>query len=481
MGKYLPHLVWLLPIIMLLELSIRPLFEPDLFFYFALIERFLQSWSWPVNDPFVYTLPSDPVMTMHQWLGYWTLYVPYLWLGWAGPILLKTTLAFLFFSLPLVALIFHRQTVSSLFPLAWSIAIFAGHHRIRERVSLWGDLFALGLCAGLLWSSQKRWFWRSLPFLFLLWAQVHPSYPLGFVILAIYLACDWATAKTMGAWKWILASVASAMIHPLGWQGFIYPFIFSLNVEPYLSRNIMEWLPLWDARIFPYTFLYVPLFTLVPWLFWRHFRCPQPHRLLPFAFLALATALMLKSVRFGMLAQGIFLLILMHQEIIAPSRTRRFVNWVATLACAALVGVKVFASPWLDRPLHERIELDPVRLPLEAARILKDQNPRMRLFNSFAYGGYLAWLWQGQPPLFFHGFSTNFDFFEKYYLAPMESQTRLMELIQKFDIGIFLLTKTGYDGDYINLLSMNPHWQKMYEDAGSVIFIKKDPRVFDKK
>lgn len=474
-------LLWLAPLILLFEIAIRPVYEPDLFFYFALIERYLTLGSWPTLDPFLFTLPNDAPMTLHQWFGYWTLYLPYLALGWAGPILLKTVLTIAFFTLPLIPFWFARRLPPTYFVLAWSVALFVAHHRIRERVSLWGDLFALALCAGLLWAHDKKWFWQSLPLGFLLWAQIHPSYPLGFAILLLYGLCEFSLLRKSGYWKYALLCVPATMIHPLFLEGFLYPFTFSWEVEPYLSQHVMEWLPLWDERIFPYTFLYIPLVTFIPWLFIRFFQLPTPRRIFTLVLFGLACALMLKSVRFGMLAQGLFLLLLTDQEQTRPLSVNSLISVLAAALCVLGVGFKVLKSPSLRRPLSQLVSLDPVRLPLEAAETLKKANPQMPIFNSFAYGGYLAWRWQGQPPIFFHGFSTNFKFYEENYLEPMTSAQALEKLIAKYDLGIFLLTKTGYDGDYIELLSQNTGWQLMYEDAGSMIFIKRDPRVFEQK
>jgi hypothetical protein len=477
-DKWLQRLVWLAPILLLLEIGVRPIFEPDLFFYFALAEHYLKTGAWVTNDPFVYTLPNDPLMTLHQWLGYWLFYIPYLLMGWAGPILVKTIMIMAFFFLPLIPFYFSRRPVPPALALAWSVAVFIGHHRIRERVSLFGDFFALALSAGLLWRSQSRWFWRSLPVLFLTWAQIHPSYPLGLVILLVFCLCDWRLVREMGAWRWMLAAVAVTIVHPLGMEGLLYPFTFSVKIEPYLSHHVMEWLPLWDQRIFPYVFLYLPLITFIPWITWRFSLRRGLRQSFIIALFMLAIILMVKSVRFGLLAQGIFLLILVEQERLEPIRLRWQPSWLIAAICAGLVWYKADTSPWVGRPLGERIGIDQIRLPVEATELLTRARPRMRIFNSFAYGGYLAWRWQGQPPVFYHGFSTNFRFFEDNYLEPMTSQEKLEALIREFDLGVFILTKTGYDGDYIELLSRNERWQRLFEDAGTVIFIKRDPRVF---
>jgi hypothetical protein len=109
---------------------------------------------------------------------------------------------------------------------------------------------------------------------------------------------------------------------------------------------------------------------------------------------------------------------------------------------------------------------------------LDNHMPKMNIFNSFGYGGYLAWRWQGDPKIFFHGFSTNFKFYEENYDDPQTSVEKFNHLTEKFNIGVFLLSRIGNDQPYIQMLERNGNWQKLYEDKAAVIFAKRDPNVF---
>jgi hypothetical protein len=90
----------------------------------------------------------------------------------------------------------------------------------------------------------------------------------------------------------------------------------------------------------------------------------------------------------------------------------------------------------------------------------------------------LAWRWQGNPPIFFHGFSTNFKFYDEWYNQPQSSVAKFDEMVAKYDIGIFLIARLGNDQAYIQILANHPGWQKIREDAASIIYAKRDPRVF---
>jgi hypothetical protein len=480
-SRVIWYFSWLIPLFLFLESSVRPVAEPDLFFYFALVEKYLSIGHWPLTDPFVYTLPADHLMTLHQWLGYWIFYLPYRALGWAGPILLKSAAVFAFLCLPLVPWVNARlKRVPVYFPLLWTLAILVAHHRFRERVSLFGDLAVLILCAGLLWESQKRWFWYSLPLIFLAWAQLHPSFPLGWAILAAYFLLRpprfWKKYEVVCAALCLVAP----LLNPTGIEGVLYPFRFARDIEPYLTQYVVEWLPLTDSRLFEFRFLYLPLVVMLPLAAWHLARNRREVNFFEWFLLILAAALTLKSVRFGLMAQGIFLCLVVRNE-----RRRALLpeswNWLAIPFAALAVGVaayKLHLSSRLNLSLSERFAIDTNYFPEAAVDTLNQMKPRLHIFNSFGYGGYLAWRWQGNPPIFFHGFSTNFKFYEDNYNRPQEGLKEFDELVAKYDIGVFLLSKLGNDNNYVVLLEQHPGWQKIREDRASVIFAKRDPRVF---
>lgn len=471
--------LWIVPLLFWLETSVRPIAEPDLFFYFALIENYLRHGHWAQLDPFLFTLPDDPLMSLHQWLGYWFYYAPYRLIGWAGPILLKTLVVGAIFALPLIPFWRNRERIPFYFPALWTLALFVAHHRFRERVSLFGDLSVVLLVSGLLWARGSRWFWCTLPVLFLVWAQVHPSYPLGWVILVgsfiVRATRTWARGELISLALCIVAPLAN----PLGLDGVLYPFVFTRDIEPYLRQYVAEWLPLTDSRLFPFRFLYIPLISFIPYLAWRLWRERRKLDWLPWFIFAVAVGLCMKSVRFGMLAQGLFLLLITHVDRERDSTVRNVPRLAAVAAfCLLILAIKVEWSPQIAPTPEARFRIDETYFPRAAVDDLERARPRMHVFNSFGFGGYLAWRWQGDPKIFFHGFSTNFKFYEENYNQPQESPAELDAVIRRFDIGLFILSKLGNDDNFIHLLETHEGWQKIREDQASVVFVKRDPRVF---
>ena len=477
------HLLWLIPLAFLLETSIRRMAEPDLFFYYALVEYYLKSGHWPHTDPFLYTLPNDTLMTAHQWLGYWIYYLPYQYFSWAGPIMLKTVFVCLFIVLPLWAMWKKRVAPPPYFVLAWTLAIFISHHRFRERVSLFGDILILALTMGLLWWRDKRWFWYALPPVFLLWAQMHPSWPLAWVILiASFLT---RRPSTWQKHQLICAGLCFVMpvFNPLGVDGLLYPFVFARDIEPYLRQYVVEWLPLTDMRLFGYKFLYLSFLTLIPFTGWRLWQQRKQAEWFEWFVWALAFALTVKSVRFGLMAQGMLLVQIVHCELRRPlAKTRGFDHWWVAVAAGLISLGTVITKEYMSNswriPIWDRFRVESGYFPEAAVDALNLAMPHMHIFNSFGYGGYLAWRWKGDPPIYFHGFSTNFDFYEKYYNGPQYGRDKFDATVKRYDIGVFLLSKLGNDNGFIEILRTHPDWQNIREDDACVIYAKKDPRVF---
>ena len=197
----------------------------------------------------------------------------------------------------------------------------------------------------------------------------------------------------------------------------------------------------------------------------------------------LAFALNAKSVRFGLMAQGIFLMQIVHCEVRKPlAQTRGFAHWwvpwaAAILSLTTAVTKEYMSNSWRI-PLWDRFRIETNYFPQDAVDALNVAKPQMRIFNSFGYGGYLAWRWKGEPPIYFHGFSTNFEFYEKYYNGPQYNRGNFDATVKRFDIGVFLLSKLGNDNAFIEILRGHQDWQNIREDDACVIFAKKDPRVF---
>lgn len=151
---------------------------------------------------------------------------------------------------------------------------------------------------------------------------------------------------------------------------------------------------------------------------------------------------------------------------------------LAGLLSLGVIAYKQSSNPTWRIAWSDRLQLETGYFPEGAAKFLSLNRPKMHVFNSFGYGGYLAWRWQGDPPIFFHGFSTNFKFYEDNYIKPQSSRPELDALIRRYDIGVFMISKLGNDDPFLALLNGHEGFQLIFEDAATKIFAKRDARVF---
>ena len=136
---------------------------------------------------------------------------------------------------------------------ATSIGLLLATVSLLPRPLLFGWLF-LVIEVGILWSLQRGRDWTiALPALFLLWINVHGSWFIGFVLMAIFVACGWVEGEwgNLCAVRWapgqkrkllivVAASFAALFINPYGWRLVTYPLDVAFR-QKQTVENIAEW------------------------------------------------------------------------------------------------------------------------------------------------------------------------------------------------------------------------------------------------
>ena len=178
----------------------------------------------------------------------------------AGGVEMLRTLHGLLITLKVAFLLLAMRSSTRSLPLAITgaamyIVLGQGFNRI-ERPQVFGEVFfalLLWLVSGL---GLPRWSILSIPLLFIVWANCHGSFLVGFVMLGAVcvgriIEAAW-DAKADEHWlqsSWLqhgflglmLAPLAVGVCNPHGWQ--IYPGILQLAKHPNI-RTVSEWTPL---------------------------------------------------------------------------------------------------------------------------------------------------------------------------------------------------------------------------------------------
>lgn len=138
----------------------------------------------------------------------------------------------------------------------------------------------------------------SIPFAFLVWANVHPSFVLGLMLLVLFVFCQ-IVQRRAGLARYSGALVLAAivtLINPAGWE--LHRSIFLLGHSDLFMKMHMEWQPIdlgsYEGALFCFALALIGISWLVTA---RNPRKDKPH---PYEFLAFIvfTVLTFKAVRF---------------------------------------------------------------------------------------------------------------------------------------------------------------------------------------
>jgi Flp pilus assembly protein TadD len=385
-------------------LSLTPALDNDVWWHLATGERILSGAGIPRTDPFTYTALGRPWVT-HEWLS-------------------EVIFALLHRLGGIELLVVFKSLLAGLAVASSALAGMAGP-RSRERIvgAALGAVLAApliaprafvrphmltALCMGALLlllrleSETGRRCWRLLAApLFLLWANLHAGFVLGFALMGLYWAGEAISPKLGGrgpsvapAWRdralALGLCLAASLINPHLLRAHLYPFhlVASEEVRGGIVelRNIFH--PAYRDAFFVKGLILAALAAAL--LIWDSRRGLLWSLLLPAGFFA---ALAVASLR-GLSEFSVILPAALATHATALGRRRRLGPAVAMcvvlLALAGGAAALVRGTP-MGRGQVDRIglALEPGSCPIAAARFLREERPAGRIFNLLSYGGYL--------------------------------------------------------------------------------------------
>jgi hypothetical protein len=266
----------------------------------------------------------------------------------------------------------------------------------RSRAQIRPETLVAVLLAAQLWILETRRTGGAdrTPWLVLiawLWANVHISYSLGFLVAGAYLADDLRRGAPRRRLAIVLVAMAAvSFLNPFGARALWQPFDFALRgrAEP-IYRDVLELQPVdWRAS----------LTTGLPWLVpgWLLLMAARARRrggdlaeiLLFVAFVAAGLA-MRRFTGFLAIVAAPFLM----RDLDEWVRTRSWPRWTAPpvtrAALTALLCVAISLPEWTraDRPPGIALRMD--RFPVRAAEFMEENRIAGRGFNPFYMGGWL--------------------------------------------------------------------------------------------
>src|SRR5262245_47678145 len=363
-------------------------------------------------------------------------------------------------------------------PQAFSFLLFAAYYfilvRYRER------------------RSDRVWL---LPFLMVLWVNLHGAFVLGLGLIALYIGCegcrrlldpsraDALSLKEIRKLALVLMLCGAAtLFNPEHYK--IYEYVRTVIFNTASQQFVTEWQPPRVNQLLGILLFYSPWFIGL-FIFIHARRKPDlTETALFFGFGIFAMTAIRNAAWFATVAYPILARYLteVDLEAIVPPRLRA-VSRIFTrtesprvespaqsklnLAIAILAVLVIVArSPWI-RGAQDNTALLDAHTPVGAATFIAGRNLTGRIFHPQIFGDYLIWrLWPAQRS-FVDGRVHVFDleFIRQNSILLRDSHWE--DLLRRWDIQYMLLSKSPDDEDNpkaIEVARNSPHWRKLYED-----------------
>jgi hypothetical protein len=476
--RWLPAAILALATLFLLTRFTPDIHDSDAWWHLKTGQYLVQQHRLPMPDPFAWTTylgkpvyPEEPMVRdfnlTHEWLAQALFYLAYAVGGFAGVVLFRAML--LTAICGVAAWIAYRRTGGFYRALMTALLVSAVAVRFNsDRPFLFTFLF-LAITIAVLDEGRRLWL---LPPLFLVWANLHGGYFLGWSALGAYAADAFLRREPIASQKrlWIISAlcVAACGLNPNGFRALLVTLTYNKSV---LQTNLWEWqhTALWPLEMFG-----VVLFASAGALLWARGRARISDWLLFIAY----TAAGIWAVRNVMLV-----------GILGPVLIASYLPWKRPLPAAAqfaaalaLLGGTVYG---IASGQAFQLRAADWAYPKGASDFLLQHHVSGRLLNSYAFGGYLIWrLWPEQK-VFVDGRALNegvyLDYRRMVGNADATGGKSSEQLLRDYGIDIILME--GFEAasgtPYLLPAALSDpsqkEWKLVYQDSQAVIFMRQPP------
>lgn len=335
--------------------------------------------------------------------------------------------------------------------------------------------------------SSRAIYW--LPVLFLVWANLHASFPVGLGIFALLLIFEAMKRRVLDKngefWfaeqknTLVLAvikklcfifplAIAATLVNPYWWR--IYVEIYRTLFDRYGTREIMEWLAPDITQTYGMVFAFYLCFLLIVFFF-RRAKIDLTQFVLFLAFFV-ASLMSLRHIPLFVIVTLPFFLVgatrFFDQFFIPILKNRAVCGGLAALALLAVFTTGSFAQT-LKRSFTENEIFSAADIPVSAVRELKNLRLSGNLLNEYNWGGYLIWR-APEYPVFIDGRTPHWKQDGKNllqeFLDTVNYQEGAIATLEKYEIS-FLFLQPGRP--LIQALKNDPAWEMLYSDDKAVI------------
>ncbi len=478
----LPRLVIAIAFVSLFAMAVRTPADTDMWWHLRSGQVIVETRTLLLTDPFSHTKAGEPWIN-HSWLAQIALYGAYAIGSFPG-------LAILVALLVSVAFVFvWKQMDGGPFLRAFVLVLAATTSAVIWAPRPQMFTFVLTALVGYLVYLYK---WRQidrlwlLPPIFVVWANLHGGFAVGFILLAGAIGGEVLNhalrhdAPEVLSWRRLgklagLAALSYALLilNPNTTAMYTYP-LRTINIGV-LRDFIQEWSSPDFHPLFVQPFIWLLLVTLaaVGWsgrqldggdfalvAGFAYSALLAGRNIAPFALVCAPVlarhtrpALERFGERIGWRRRGL------SAGIVS-------INWLILIVVGLLAALKVLAP--LLPSLQEKAERD--TLPVDAVAWIEANRPAGLMFNSYNWGGYLIWrLWPGTA-VYVDGRTDLYDdAFLRDYLKVAGAQPGFEAIFDRDHVS-WLVVETNSALDVA--LSRDAAWSNVYRDMMAVIFAR---------
>lgn len=500
LDKYLKRITWISIIFLslyFLYLVITPinLHTADLGRHLKNGELFFTQGLIPKTNLYSYSYPDFPFVDHHWGTGV-IFYAVYQIAGFAG-----LSLFFGLFSLVTFLLFFdlaYRNTNIFITLPITLLALPLAASRTEIRPELFSYLF-IALFLWLLYTFNQsklnqKWLY-AIPFLELLWVNIHIYFPFGLLLLAIFGAEKLIqylldrSKQNLNQLKTLiiigLISGGVTLINPNGLTGVLYPLhIFDNYGYKVLENQSVAEL---DRLIsYPPTPFFKSLFVMLSLSWIVSFLSFKPKKWLSSGSISLLTIsvifslMSLNAVRnFSLFALFCIPIISINLKNLTFSKLKIDQSSANFFYPMLLVGILLFtlfvsSDFWVNRGFST---LGTYPQADSAVKFFQQNNLKGPIFNNYDNGGLLTWYLYPQEKVFVDNRPEAYpsDFFQKTYIPLQQDDQIWKEQSQKYNFNVIFFYRhdlTNWGQKFLVTRIKDPEWAPVYVDNFEIIFLK---------
>jgi hypothetical protein len=468
-------LLWLsLALLILLPIALFLSITPhDYWFYVRIGKDILESGTIPRADTFSYTFPGRPIF-YQPWLSaviFWLAHS----IGGATLTYLLRGICIAFAYALIWALMRHIGAGTK---LATVLTILLGLSSSMNW-SMRPQMFAYPLFAIMLWVS---WHWQNgrpklmwtLPLATLLWANLHGSFILVFVLMVTALLFGAGDRKQLAFW--FVLSFFATFINPRGI--FVWEFVSQMLSSPSDQQFATEWRPPvnagWQMNIFfAWLLLFIPLIALSP----RRLSLLDWVWFLSFGWLALSGLryviwfMFIMAVLTGALFAELWRSFRREAPVENSNPTFNYVLSVFILLLPLMMLPGIRESWWKDSPAPYHGPTTPLAATEWLAKHASLPGP---FFAEYTFSSYLTFALPSRLLWIDNRFNAYPPEHWKKYQTIASAQYPWEDLLNQDKVNLLMLSLHSQK-NLVEAVEVSKQWCEQYRDETAVIFSRCEP------